>query len=96
MKNKRGLLLIITLILILVIFIALGILYFQLRTQGLKFSTGNIVIKIDYNNSEENTEKNTVDSNISIKEEEINKTNNTIIFFEENLSYENLSDYNNT
>ena len=91
MKNKKGLFLIITLILILVIFIALGIFYFQLRTQGLTFSTGNVVIKIDYNNSEENTEKNTADSDISIIEGEINKTNNTIIFFEENLS-----DNNNT
>lgn len=87
MMNKRALFGAIIGAIFLLIILALGILYFQLKNSGLTIKTGNIVIDISYNDSE-NVENNTPDANNSLNSEEIiNTTEPTIT--EENNSISN-------
>ena len=87
MKNKKGLLGLIIFGLIFIIIAAVGILYFQIKTDGLKFATGNIVIKLDYDDSDKdtNTTLNITDSNLTIIEE-INQTKEPLSIKKGNLS----------
>jgi uncharacterized membrane protein len=47
-KNKRGLIGIVLLSVALVIIIIFGLIYFQVRTNGIQLKTGNIIIDINY------------------------------------------------
>ncbi len=77
MINKRGFLLTIVLFLIIAFLIILGLLYLKVRFgNGLEFKTGNVVIKLSYDNGEEERGimKNELQNNASIKVEDGNSS----------------------
>jgi hypothetical protein len=86
MKSKKGLLGTIILSLLVFVVILSSFVYFQLRTDGLRFATGSVVINIDYNESDEapgqGIQTETNKTNLTIIEPE-----GQIIITEENLSF---------
>ena len=80
----------IILALLLFILIIFGALYYQLKTNGLRFATGNLIIDVNIDETKET--KNIRDSNISIIEEDLNETNLSLIITENNKSLINNTD----
>ena len=94
MRNKRGILGAIFLAVFLVLFSIIALLYYQIKTSGVTISTGNIVLQIKYNATQEKQQK-SIDS---ILEEIYNETEYTSNL-EENITLTNYTeqpiDYNN-
>ena len=92
--NKKGIIGAILLILIFIIIIVLVVFYIQLRTKGLEFKTGNIIVKINYNNTNEMDTNTTKHNNISIIEEPIINDADSNLTHENNnivVVYQNLT-----
>ncbi len=71
MRNKRGILGAIFGAIIVVVFLIGFLIYSQIKTNGLIFSTGDVTIKIDYNKSENNQMQNNTPLIDSINTNEI-------------------------
>ena len=84
MKSKRGILGTIILAVILALFIIGAFLYFQIRTKGIEFRTGNFIINIGYEKQVPN-----VTVSDSLQNETIeNKTEEGLVLDLNNLTIE--------
>ena len=85
--NKRALLGLIIIIAIIIFLLVAGILVFKFSKSGFKVSTGNLVLSLDYNKTQNSTNVSSIpeeQQKIRIIEENISLENNT-------AEYKNLS-----
>jgi len=91
--NKRALLGTIFLAVIVVLLLGGGIFYYKLRTDGVKITSGNVVVDIKYNDTSENSEEQE-DIGIIESPKILNETNisETDLMQNDSLEYQNLSE----
>jgi hypothetical protein len=80
MKNKRGIIGIVLMALVLTIAVIIGLLYLQIRFYGIEMRTGNFVVDIKYSPKAE--EKLIQNNNVTIENPEntiSNSTNNNLL-----------------
>ncbi len=90
MKNKRAILGTIFLAIILALLMLGGLIYLQIRINGLEFHIGNILINLKYS-PKEIQESNNISGNEEIINNENNESELNLSLIEDNLAYENLT-----
>lgn len=90
MKNKRAILGTIFLAIILALLMLGGLIYLQIRINGLEFHVGNILINLKYS-PKEIQENNNISENEEIIINENNESELNLSLIEDNLAYENLT-----